>query len=179
MLDTFRLVMNGVVMPVISLVGLVGNVTSICVLRHPDIQMKKYMVDLLSALACFDILFLLTNFILITFPHWVILEHNPVWEGTGKKLYLNIFTQHYFPTQEHGTLTQSSSLFFIRPITSSWLHQFTWLPLWRWTDAWILRCYEGTCLLLCAVFSTLALLRLSRFSSLWQSPCCPTGLSSR
>ena len=81
MLDRFRLVMNGVVMPLISFVGLVGNVTSICVLRHPDIQMKKYTVDLLSALACFDILFLLTNFILITFPYWVILEHKPVWEG--------------------------------------------------------------------------------------------------
>ena len=85
MLDTFRLVMIGVVMPVLSLVGLIGNVTSICVLRHPDIQMKKYMVDLLSALACFDILFLLTNFILISLPYWVTLEHSPVWEGTVKK----------------------------------------------------------------------------------------------
>ena len=125
MLDTFRLVMIGVVMPVLSLVGLIGNVTSICVLRHPDIQMKKYMVDLLSALACFDILFLLTNFILISLPYWVTLEHSPVWEGTVKNSSTWIFTQHCFPAQEHGTLTQCSSLFFIRPITSSWLHQFT------------------------------------------------------
>ena len=83
MAGTFRWVMYAVVMPVISLLGLIGNVTSICVLRHRDIQLKKYFVDVLSALACFDILFLLTNFILITFPNWGIWEeYDRVWTGT-------------------------------------------------------------------------------------------------
>ena len=38
---TFRWVMYAVVMPVISLLDLIGNVTSICVLHHRDIQLKK------------------------------------------------------------------------------------------------------------------------------------------
>ena len=82
MVGTFRWVMYAVVMPVISLLGLIGNVTSICVLHHRDIQLKKYFVDLLSSLAIFDILFLLTNFILITFPNWGIVDGDRVWTGT-------------------------------------------------------------------------------------------------
>ena len=74
--------MYAVVMPVISLLGLIGNVTSICVLHHRDIKLKKYFVDVLSALAGFDILFLLTNFILITFPNWGIGDYDRIWGGT-------------------------------------------------------------------------------------------------
>ena len=80
---TFRWAMYAVVMPVISLLGLIGNGTSICVLHHRDIKLKKYFVDVLSALAGFDILFLLTNFILITFPNWGIGEYDRIWGGTN------------------------------------------------------------------------------------------------
>ena len=79
---TFRWVMYAVAMPIISLFGVIGNVTSIYVLRHHDIQIKKYLVDVLSALACFDTLFLLTNFLLITFPNWEIDDYIRVWPGT-------------------------------------------------------------------------------------------------
>ena len=81
MSGTFRWVMYALVMPVISFFGLIGNVTSICVLHHRDIDLKKYFVDVLSSLACFDILFLLTNFVLITFPNWEIITHDRVWTG--------------------------------------------------------------------------------------------------
>ena len=79
---TFRWVMFAVMMPIISLFGLIGNVTTICVLHHRDIQLKKYLVEVLSALACYDILFLLTNFLFITFPNWGIGNNDKVWEGT-------------------------------------------------------------------------------------------------
>ena len=79
---TFRWVMFALIMPIISLFGLIGNVSTIFVLHHSDIQLKKYLVDVLSALACFDILFLLTNFLFITFPNWGIGNYNTVWPGT-------------------------------------------------------------------------------------------------
>ena len=82
MAGTFRWMMYAVVMPIISLFGLIGNVTSICVLHHGDIQLKKYFVNVLTALASFDVLFLLTNFTLITFPNWGIVEGDRVWTGT-------------------------------------------------------------------------------------------------
>ena len=80
---TFRWIMFAVMMPIMSLFGLIGNVTTICVLHHRDIQLKKYLVDVLSALACFDILFLLTNFLFITFPNWGIGNYETVWPGTA------------------------------------------------------------------------------------------------
>ena len=81
-MSSFGWVMYAVMMPAISLLGLIGNVTSICVLRHRDVKLKKYFVDVLMALAGFDILFLLTNFTLITFPNWGIGDYGRVWRGT-------------------------------------------------------------------------------------------------
>ena len=92
----FRWVMYALVMPIISLFGVIGNVTSIYVLRHHDIQIRKYLVDVLSALACCDTLFLLTNFLLITFPNWEVDSYIRVWPGTvnlTKMLSSRIFTQ--------------------------------------------------------------------------------------
>ena len=81
MAATFRWVMYAVVVPVISLFGLMGNVTSIFVLRQRNIKLKKNLIGILSALAYYDILFLLTNFLYISFPNWGIGDFNTVWPG--------------------------------------------------------------------------------------------------
>ena len=81
MAATFRWVMYALVMPIMSLFGLMGNVTSILILRHHDIKLKKNLVEILSALAYFDILFLLTNFLFISFPNWGIGDFNRIWPG--------------------------------------------------------------------------------------------------
>ena len=39
-------------------------------LHHRDVKLKKDFVDVLSALAGFDILFLLATFFLFTLPTW-------------------------------------------------------------------------------------------------------------
>ena len=86
MAATFRWVIYAILMPVISFFGLMGNVTSILVLRHRDIKLKKNLVEILSALAYFDILFLLTNFLYISFPNWGIGDFNRMWPGIFKFL---------------------------------------------------------------------------------------------
>ena len=53
-----------------KLYSLLGNAASICVLHHRDVKLKKDFVDVLSALAGFDILFLLATFFLFTLPTW-------------------------------------------------------------------------------------------------------------
>ena len=70
-----------------------GNVPAIYVLRYHDIKLKKYLVDVLTALACFDILFLLTSFLLISFPNWGTDGYIRVWPGTVS-LY-NIFITYF------------------------------------------------------------------------------------
>ena len=66
----FRTAMYAVVMPILSLVGLLGNSASIYVLQQCGVKVKKIFVDLLTALAVFDNLFLITNFFLLTLPNW-------------------------------------------------------------------------------------------------------------
>ena len=55
---------------VFSSCSLLGNAASICVLHHRDVKLKRDFVDVLSALAGFDILFLLATFFLFTLPTW-------------------------------------------------------------------------------------------------------------
>ena len=55
---------------VFSFCSLLGNAASICVLHHRDVKLKRDFVDVLSALAGFDILFLLATFFLFTLPTW-------------------------------------------------------------------------------------------------------------
>jgi hypothetical protein len=62
--------MEAIAMPLISILGFLGNVASICVLHHRDVKLKKEFVDVLSALAAFDILFLVASFFLFTLPMW-------------------------------------------------------------------------------------------------------------
>ena len=85
---TFRWVTYAVVMPIISLFGLMGNVTSILVLRQRNIKLKKNLVEILSALAYFDILFLLTNFLFISFPNWGIGDFHREWPGNFSSIRL-------------------------------------------------------------------------------------------
>ena len=50
--------------------SLLGNAGAICVLHHREVKLKKDFVEVLSALAGFDILFLLATFFLFTLPTW-------------------------------------------------------------------------------------------------------------
>ncbi len=67
---SFKIAMEACLMPLISLFGLLGNAASICVLHHRDVKLKKEFVQVLSALAAFDILFLVATFFLFTMPTW-------------------------------------------------------------------------------------------------------------
>ena len=124
---TFRWVMYALAMPIISLFGLMGNVTTIYVLRYHDIKLKKYLVDILTALACFDILFLLTSFLLITFPNWGTDGYIRVWTGTVSftENFHNLFSPYTTLYQIHGTHIQSLCSSFGHPGKSSWTHQFS------------------------------------------------------
>ena len=61
---TFKLVIEAGFMPLISLLGVLGNVISIFVLHHKDVKLRKDFVDVLCAMAAFDILFLVCTFFL-------------------------------------------------------------------------------------------------------------------
>ena len=124
----FRWVMYAIVMPIISLFGLMGNVTAIYVLRYHDIKLKKYLVDVLTALACFDILFLLTSFLLISFPNWGTDGYIRVWPGTVslQNIFITYFLSPYTTLyQRHGTHIQSLCSSFGHPGKSSWTHLFS------------------------------------------------------
>ena len=67
-MDNVRYVVEGIIIPPISLVGLVGNTLTIIVLNHNDVKLKRSLVDVLCGLATFDNLFLLSIFPLFTMP---------------------------------------------------------------------------------------------------------------
>ena len=63
-----RYIVEGLIIPQISLVGLVGNTLTIIVLNHNDVKLKRSLVDVLCGLATFDNLFLLSIFPMFTMP---------------------------------------------------------------------------------------------------------------
>ena len=67
-MDNVRYVVEGIIIPPISLVGLVGNTLTIVVLNHNDVKLKRSLVDVLCGLATFDNLFLISIFPLFTMP---------------------------------------------------------------------------------------------------------------
>ena len=67
---TFKFVVESILMPLVSLLGVVGNIISIFVLHHKDVKLRKDFVDVLSALSFFDIVFLVVSFFLFSVPYW-------------------------------------------------------------------------------------------------------------
>ena len=67
-INSFKYYVEGIVIPLISFVGFVANSITIMVLRHRDVKLKKSLVDILSGLAVFDNLFLLSIFPMFSLP---------------------------------------------------------------------------------------------------------------
>ena len=63
-----RFIVEGVIIPPISAVGLIANTLTIVVLHHRDVKLKRSLVDVLCGLATFDNLFLLSIFPMFTMP---------------------------------------------------------------------------------------------------------------
>ncbi len=65
---TFKYVVEGWLMPSVSLFGLAGNALSMYILHHREVKLKKDFVDVLCMLATFDNLLLLAAFFLFSLP---------------------------------------------------------------------------------------------------------------
>ena len=76
---TFKNVTEAILMPGFSLFGLVGNSISIIVLHHRDVKLKRDFIDVLCALAAFDILFLVFTFLLFSLDKWSEYYSTEVW----------------------------------------------------------------------------------------------------
>ena len=67
-INYFKYVVEGLIVPVVSVVGLLGNSLTIVVLNHREVKLKKSLVDILCGLATFDNLFLVAIFFMFTMP---------------------------------------------------------------------------------------------------------------
>ena len=76
MLDMLQFVVEGLVIPLISLLGLVGNSLAFLTLRSPNLEMKTTFRQILSMLAVFDSLFLIIFSLVFSLPllseHWMV-----------------------------------------------------------------------------------------------------------
>ena len=86
---TFKYVVEGWLMPSVSLFGLLGNFVSLHILHHKEVKLKKDYVDVLCMLATFDNLLLISTFLLFSLPT---LSENYLTEVSSVKyLYLYLF----------------------------------------------------------------------------------------
>lgn len=67
-ISTFKYVVEGFVVPVISIFGLLGNTLTILVLNHREVKLKPSLVQILCGLATFDNVFLVFTFFMFTMP---------------------------------------------------------------------------------------------------------------
>lgn len=65
---TFKYWVEGWMVPVISLFGILGNLMTILVLNHREVKLKKSLVQILCGLATFDNIFLVFTFFMFTLP---------------------------------------------------------------------------------------------------------------
>lgn len=74
----FKYIVEGIIVPQISLLGVIANTLTILVLNHSDVKLKKSLVDILCGLATFDNLFLISIFPMFTLPvlseWWVLMR---------------------------------------------------------------------------------------------------------
>ena len=86
---TFKYVVEGWLMPSVSLFGLLGNFVSMHILHHKEVKLKKDYVDVLCMLATFDNLLLISTFLLFSLPT---LSENYLTEVSSvKSLYFHLF----------------------------------------------------------------------------------------
>lgn len=64
----FKYVVEGLVVPTVSLFGLAGNVLTMLVLNHRAVKLKRSLVQILCGLATFDNAFLVCTFFMFTMP---------------------------------------------------------------------------------------------------------------
>ncbi len=67
-ISTFKYIVEGLIVPVISLGGILANTLTVLVLNHADVKLKKSLVEILIGLATFDNLFLVSIFPMFTLP---------------------------------------------------------------------------------------------------------------
>ena len=65
---SFEYVVKSILMPAVSLFGLVGNSLSIYILHHKEVKLKRDFVEVLCSLATFDNLLLISTFFLFSLP---------------------------------------------------------------------------------------------------------------
>ena len=65
---SFKYIVEGWLMPSVSLFGIGGNFMSMFILHHREVKLKKDFVDVLCMLATFDNLLLLSTFFLFSLP---------------------------------------------------------------------------------------------------------------
>ena len=93
---TFKYIVEGWLMPSVSLFGLLGNFVSMHILHHKEVKLKKDYVDVLCMLATFDNLLLISTFLLFSLPT---LSENYLTEVSSvKSLYF-----YRFAIQDGGT----------------------------------------------------------------------------
>ena len=67
-MTTFKYVVEGWLMPSVSLFGIIGNFVSMHILHNREVKLKKDYVDVLCMLATFDNLLLMSTFFLFSLP---------------------------------------------------------------------------------------------------------------
>ena len=65
---TFEFVVQGLLMPLVALFGLVGNSLSIYILNNKEVKMKRDFVEVLCSMSAYDNLFLLCAVVLFSLP---------------------------------------------------------------------------------------------------------------
>ena len=64
----FKYIIEGVLVPVVALPGVLANSLAIVVLNHNNVKLKKSLVHQLCSLALFDNLFLLAALFMFSLP---------------------------------------------------------------------------------------------------------------
>ena len=65
---TFQFMVEGLLMPLVALFGLVGNSLSIYILNNKEVKMKRDFVEVLCSMSAYDNLFLLCAVVLFSLP---------------------------------------------------------------------------------------------------------------
>ena len=65
---TFKFVVEGILMPTVTLFGILGNSLSIYILNNKDVKLKRDFVEVLVSMSAYDNLFLIGAFFLFSLP---------------------------------------------------------------------------------------------------------------
>ena len=65
---SFQYIVEGVLMAIVSLFGLLGNILSIYVLQHKEVKLKKDFVEVLCSMSAYDNIFLICALVMFSLP---------------------------------------------------------------------------------------------------------------